>query len=177
MLRFGLAWSRGAESKICICAYISVKNKYPQKLHVTLSTVSLSQAASKPFQCFYWEIFISNSASASAQVTTSPHPSSLQTLRSAYGKGHSNSHNICLHNTECSSEKYSPWSPLPGGCVPIKKTTLKKSSSSLTRCPRGGSPGPEAASHGTEPSSPHLSEAAGYAGCLCLSSPPFRNLF
>lgn len=60
------------------------------------------------------------------------------------------------------------------GCLPIK-ITLKWSF--LPHCPHGGFPSPRAASHCTEPASLHLSGAAGYAGCLCLSSSPSRNLF
>lgn len=127
MLRFGLAWSWGAKSKIGISVYISVKNKYSQKPYVTLLTVSLSQATSKALQGFCWEIFISKSASASAQVTPSPHPFSLQTLRSVCGKGHPNSQNICFHNTKCSSEKYSPGSLLHLMVVSLsRRPTLSK---------------------------------------------------
>lgn len=79
-----------------------------------------------------------------SQVTTSPHPSSLQTLRSAYGKGHPNSQNICFHNTECSSEKHFPWSPLCLMVVSLsRRPPLSKAPALCPTAPMEPPPTPE----------------------------------
>lgn len=140
---------------------------------MSLFQQSLSQATSKPIQCFCWEIFISNSTSGSAQVTPSPLPSSLQTLRSVYGKGHPKSQNICFHNTECSSEKYSCWSPRCLMVVSLSRRPFLSKAPAL--CPTAPMEAPLAPE--LRLMAQNLSEAAGYPGCLCLSSSSFRNLF
>lgn len=79
-----------------------------------------------------------------SQVTTSPHPSWLQTLRSAYGKGHPNSQNICLHNNECSSEKHSPRSPLCLMVVSLsRRPSLSKAPALCPTAPMEAPPAPE----------------------------------
>lgn len=171
MLRFGLACSWGTKSKIGICVYISLENKYSQQLHVTLSTESFSQATSKPFQCFCWETLVSNSASASVQVTTSPHPSSLQTLRSVYGKGHPNSQNICFHKIEYSSEKYSPWSPLCLMVVSLSRLPL--SEAFCPTAPMEALPAPEL--HLTAQNQP-LCTSVGLQDMLAASAFPLLHL-
>lgn len=176
MLGFGLACSWGTKSKIGICVYISVRSKYSQKLHVTLSTASFKPGYKQAFSMLLLGDTCKQLSFCQCPGDPSPHPSSLQTFRSVYGKGHPNSQNICFHNTEYSSEKHSPWSPLCLMVVSLSRR-LPLSKAFCPTAPHEGFPSPRAAPHCTEPASLHLSGAAGCAGCLCLFSSPSRNLF
>lgn len=162
-----------------MCTFLT-KHKSSQRFPVTLLTACLSQARARlsnaPVQLLLGDIYMQRSP---CQRTTSPHPSPPQRHRTARGKGHPNSRDICFHNTKLLRWKIFPLVPSMSNCgrLPIEQTTLKQSSSSSPRRPRGGSPSPGAASHRTESAPLRLGEAVGRAGWLCFSSSPFRNLF
>lgn len=108
-----------------------------------------------------------------------PPPLPAANTQNSHGKGHPNSRDIYFHNTKLLQWKLFPLVLSMSNCgrLPVEQTTLKQSPGSSARRPRRGSPSPGAASHCTEPAPLRLGEAVGRAGCLCLSSSPFRNLF
>lgn len=157
------------------------KHKCSQIFHVTLNSVP-QPGQSKPFQCFC-SASVGRYLCAKQPVPVPkwplpPHLPAANTQNS-HGKGHPNSRDIYFHNTELLQWKLFPLVLSMSNCgrLPIEQTTLKQSPGSSARRPRRGSPSPGAASRCTEPAPLRLGEAVGRAGCLCLSSSPFRNLF
>jgi len=153
---------------MCICLR---KHKPSEVFHVTLLGECLSQARASLFnasvQLLLRDISTQCSPPCQRRSDCSPHPFLLYTQRTAQGKGHPNSRDICFHNMKLLRWKIFPLVPSMSnrGHLPIEQTTLKQSSGSSPRCPPPrGSPSHGAASHRTEPAPLRLGEDAGCAG-------------